>query len=244
MVRRSRCSSSLKIPQKLRRDEPHLLCGSGGFSISLTPSFPFGVLAWMEMGGLYFPTQPAGRWRIRRGLAPVGHEAQEAERFRRLRRRTAEWLIANQYTSSTKPNHFGRVERRPPGQPAWHSGRIYSTCACQPCRRDGHAPVFHNSTIGWAWVDELWVLRRPGAVRVGSSLTARCTTSSRVPAPPPTLITTTDLAERAALSQHSFKFAARCKPPSPCDKPVLIRIETKAVQGTASPRGSSSKGNR
>jgi len=49
---------------------------------------------------------------------------------------------------------------------------------------------------------------------------------------PPTLITTADHDDRV-VPAHSFKFAARLQAAQGCDKPVLIRIETKPVTAPA-----------
>ncbi|MEN9676834.1 MAG: Prolyl endopeptidase precursor, partial [Verrucomicrobiota bacterium] len=51
---------------------------------------------------------------------------------------------------------------------------------------------------------------------------------------PPTLVTTGDHDDRV-VPAHSFKFAARLQAVQSCDKPVLIRIETRAGHGAGKP---------
>ena len=51
---------------------------------------------------------------------------------------------------------------------------------------------------------------------------------------PPTLITTADHDDRV-VPAHSFKFAATLQAAQSCDKPTLIRIETKAGHGAGKP---------
>ena len=51
---------------------------------------------------------------------------------------------------------------------------------------------------------------------------------------PPTLITTADHDDRV-VPAHSFKFAATLQAAQGCDKPTLIRIETKAGHGAGKP---------
>ena len=51
---------------------------------------------------------------------------------------------------------------------------------------------------------------------------------------PPTLITTADHDDRV-VPAHSFKFAATLQAAQGCDKPILIRIETKAGHSAGKP---------
>jgi prolyl oligopeptidase len=66
---------------------PTLLYGYGGYNINMLPYFSSHRLLFMEAGGVYGRRrlrhgQPAGRQRIRRGVAPGGHSRQQAECLR------------------------------------------------------------------------------------------------------------------------------------------------------------------
>ena len=88
---------------------------------------------------------------------------------------------------------------------------------------------FHKFTIGWAWTsdygsaddaDEFQALYQ-------SSPLHRLKPGTRYPA---TLVTTADHDDRV-VPAHSFKFAARLQECQAGDRPVLIRIETRAGHG-------------
>ena len=103
----------------LKRDgqAPTYLFGYGGFNIPLTPSFSPANLVWMEMGGVFAHAQPARRRRIRRGVAQGRHEAEEAERVRRLHRRGR---VADRRTSTRR-------------RPSWRSAAA-PTAGCWSAR--------------------------------------------------------------------------------------------------------------
>ena len=112
---------------KLDGKNPTYLYGYGGFNIPLTPTFSPSSLVWMELGGRLRGAQPAGRRRVRRGLAPGGDEAQEAERLRRLHRRRR---LADRPQVHVDPQarHRRRLERRPARRRLPHA-------AARPLRR-------------------------------------------------------------------------------------------------------------
>ena len=92
---------------------------------------------------------------------------------------------------------------------------------------------FQKFTIGWTWASDY-----------GSSDTADGFNALIKYSPlqnirkgvcyPPTLITTGDHDDRV-VPGHSFKFAAALQAAQGCDKPVLIRIDTKSGHGGGKP---------
>jgi prolyl oligopeptidase len=92
---------------------------------------------------------------------------------------------------------------------------------------------FHQFTIGWAWVTEygsadsadqfpyLYAYSPLHRLRPGTAY-------------PATLVTTADHDDRV-VPGHSFKFSAALQLAQAADRPVLIRIETKAGHGAGKP---------
>jgi prolyl oligopeptidase len=92
---------------------------------------------------------------------------------------------------------------------------------------------FHKFTIGWAWVSDYGSADEPEGFEY---LYAYSPYHNLEPGTcyPPTLVTTADHDDRV-VPGHSFKFAARLQEVQVCDRPVLIRIETKAGHGAGKP---------
>jgi prolyl oligopeptidase len=94
---------------------------------------------------------------------------------------------------------------------------------------------FQKFTIGWAWTSDYgssddpeqfeWLIRYSPLhnLRAGTNY-------------PATLITTADHDDRV-FPGHSFKFAATLQEVQASDRPVLIRIESKAGHGAGKPTG-------
>jgi prolyl oligopeptidase len=92
---------------------------------------------------------------------------------------------------------------------------------------------FHRFTIGWAWVPEYGSADDPACFPTlyAYSPLHRLRPGTAYPA---TLITTADHDDRV-VPGHSFKFAAALQAAQAGDRPVLIRIDTKAGHGAGKP---------
>lgn len=216
---------------QLDGQNPTLLYGYGGFSVSLTPAFSIKNLVWMELGGVYAQANLRGGAEYGEEWHVAGTKAQKQNVFDDFIA-AAEWLIANNYTATPKLAIHGGS----------NGGLLVGACLTQRPDLFGAAlPAvgvldmlrFHKFTIGWAWTSDYG---SPDNAEDFKALYAYSPLHNLKPGTsyPPTLITTADHDDRV-VPAHSFKFAAALQAAQGGDAPVLIRIETKAGHGAGKP---------
>ncbi|MEG4118603.1 prolyl oligopeptidase family serine peptidase [Microcoleus sp. N9_B4] len=212
-------------------NNPTYLYGYGGFGISLTPSFSVSRIVWLEMGGVYAIA-------CLRGGGEYGESWHEAGK--KLNKQNvfddfitgAEWLIENKYTKPAKLAIAGGS----------NGGLLVGACMTQRPELFGAAlPAvgvmdmlrFHKFTIGWAWTSEYG---SPENAEEFPTIYGYSPLHNLKPgtAYPATMITTADHDDRV-VPAHSFKFASALQETHAGEKPVLIRIETKAGHGGGKP---------
>jgi prolyl oligopeptidase len=210
---------------------PTLLYGYGGFDISLTPSFSVANLVWMEMGGVYAVPNLRGGGEYGEEWHKAGTKLKKQNVFNDFIA-AAEWLIRNNYTSSSRLAISGGS----------NGGLLVGACMTQrPGLFAAALPAvgvmdmlrFHKFTIGWAWTSDFGSSEDPQEFK---AIYAYSPYHNLKPgtAYPATLITTADHDDRV-VPAHSFKFAARLQECQLGDAPVLIRIETRAGHGAGKP---------
>jgi prolyl oligopeptidase len=216
---------------QLDGNNPTLLYGYGGFSVSLTPYFSVSNLVWMEMGGVYAVPNLRGGGEYGEEWHQAGTKLNKQNVFDDFIA-AAEWLIDRQYTKPEKLAISGGS----------NGGLLVGACMTQRPELFGAAlPAvgvmdmlrFHKFTIGWAWCSDYG---SPDSPEEFKALYAYSPLHNLKPgtAYPATMITTADHDDRV-VPAHSFKFAAALQAAHAGEKPVLIRIETKAGHGAGKP---------
>jgi prolyl oligopeptidase len=222
---------SYKKGMKRDGQTPTYLYGYGGFDISSTPSFAPANLVWMEMGGIYAVANL-------RGGGEYGENWHEAGMLHTKQNvfddfiAAAHYLIDNKFTSTSKLAIGGGS----------NGGLLVGACMTQRPDLFGAALPnvgvmdmlrFQKFTIGWAWTSDYGSSAKPDdfAFLYAYSPLHHIAKGCCYPA---TFITTADHDDRV-VPAHSFKFAATLQAAQGCDKPVLIRIETKAGHGAGKP---------
>jgi prolyl oligopeptidase len=210
---------------------PTLLYGYGGFNIPLTPAFSIANLVWLERGGVYAVANLRGGGEYGESWHQAGTKLRKQNVFDDFIA-AAEWLIANKVTSTPRLAIEGGS----------NGGLLVGAALTQRPELFGAAiPAvgvmdmlrFHKFTIGWAWVSDFGSSDDPtefAALRAYSPYHNLKKGSCY----PPTLVTTADHDDRV-FPAHSFKFAAALQEAQGCEKPVLIRIETRAGHGAGKP---------
>ncbi len=208
-----------------------LLYAYGGFNISITPSFSPAIAAWIDGGGIYAVANLRGGGEYGRQWHEAGMRLNKQNVFNDFIA-AAEHLIATGYTRRSRLAISGRsngglligaaITQRPD---------LFG--ACLPGVGVMDMLRYHKFTIGWAWVTEYGSSDEEDQI---DNLLSYSPLHNLKPGTcyPATLITTADRDDRV-VPGHSFKFAAALQAAQGCDKPTLIRIETRTGHGAGTP---------
>jgi prolyl oligopeptidase len=216
---------------KLDGNNPTMLYGYGGFSISLTPGFSVSRLVWMENGGVFAMPNL-------RGGAEYGEEWHIAGT--KLKKQNvfddfiaaAEYLIKNKYTQPKKlaisgGSNGGLLVGATLNQRPDLFGAALPAVGVMDMLR------FHKFTIGGAWRSDYGSSenKEEFAALYKYSPLHNIKKGGKYPA---VMVTTADHDDRV-VPAHSFKYAATLQENQKGKAPVLIRIETKAGHGAGKP---------
>jgi prolyl oligopeptidase len=210
---------------------PTYLYGYGGFNISLTPGFSVPNVVWMEMGGVYAVPNLRGGGEYGKDWHQAGTRERKQNVFDDFIA-AAEYLVKEGYTAPSKLAIGGGS----------NGGLLVGAAMTQ--RPDLFAVAlpdvgvmdmlrFHKFTVGWAWASDYGSSDDPVAFKYLSAYSPLHNLKPGV-CYPATMVSTADHDDRV-VPGHSFKFAATLQTAQSCDKPTLIRIETKAGHGAGTP---------
>jgi prolyl oligopeptidase len=210
---------------------PTLLFGYGGFNVDMTPSYSSARFVWLERGGLLaIPNL--------RGGGEYGESWHQAGMLDRKQNvfddfiACAEWLIESGYTrrellavqgGSNGGLLVGAVMVQRPD--------LMGAVICQ-------VPVadmlrYHLFTVGRYWIPEYGSAENPAQFPFLYRYSPYHNVKDGTPYPA-TLVTTADTDDRVAPGLAK-KFAARLQEATSGEKPILIRVETKAGHGGGKP---------
>ncbi|MEJ2501905.1 MAG: prolyl oligopeptidase family serine peptidase [Gemmatimonadota bacterium] len=216
---------------ELDGDNPTLLYGYGGFDISMTPSFSSSTLVFLERGGVYAVANLRGGGEYGEGWHEAGTKERKQNVFDDFIA-AAEYLIAEGYTQPSRLAIAGGS----------NGGLLVGAVMNQRPELFGVAlPAvgvmdmlrFHEFTIGWAWTGDYGSSETREGFEYLYPYSPLHNIRSNV-CYPATLITTADHDDRV-VPGHSFKYAATLQQAQGCDRPTLIRIETRAGHGAGKP---------
>jgi len=212
-------------------NNPTLLYAYGGFNSAVLPSFSSAVAVWLEMGGVYASANLRGGNEYGEAWHQGGILAQKQNGFDDFIA-AAEFLVARKYTQPSKLAIWGIS----------NGGLLVGAVLNQRPELFGAALPqvgvmdmlrFNRFTIGWAWTSDYGSPGDPAQFRTlyAYSPLHNIRPGTRYPA---VLITTGDHDDRV-VPGHSFKYAAAMQAAQAGDRPVLIRIETRAGHGGGKP---------
>ena len=210
---------------------PALLYGYGGFNISLPPVFSVNRLVWMEMGGVYAQPNLRGGGEYGEAWHQAGVKLNKQNVFDDFIA-AAEYLVAERYTKPEKlAIQGGSNGGLLVGAVMTQRPELFG--ACLPAVGVMDMLRFHKFTEGALWIDDYGSPDDPEQFRALYKYSPLHNLRPGV-CYPATLVTTADTDDRV-VPGHSFKFAARLQECQSCDKPVLIRISTRAGHGAGKP---------
>lgn len=211
---------------------PVLLYGYGGFNVSLTPSFSVSNLVFMESGGVYAVANLRGGGEYGDEWHNAGTKMQKQSVFDDFIS-AAQYLIDEGYTA---PDYLAIAGGS-------NGGLLVGACmtqrpelfkVCFPAVGVLDMLRYHKFTAGAGWAYDYGTADE--SEEMFKYLLKYSPVHNTKPGTcyPATMVTTADHDDRV-VPAHSFKFAAALQAAQGCDKPTLIRIETKAGHGAGKP---------
>ena len=215
---------------KLDGRNPTYLYAYGGFNASLTPSFSAANIVLLENGGVYAVANLRGGGEYGEDWHKAGMLENKQNVFDDFIA-AAEYLIREKYASTKRlaiagGSNGGLLVGAAMTQRPELFGVAFPSVGVMDMLR------YHKFTVGWGWV-----------VEYGSSDNEKDFGYLYAYSPlhnlregvcyPATMVTTADHDDRV-VPAHSFKFAAALQEKHACDRPVLIRIETRSGHGSSS----------
>jgi prolyl oligopeptidase len=216
---------------KLDGNNPTLLYGYGGFSISMTPWFSVSNLVWMEMGGVFAMPNI-------RGGAEYGEEWHVAGTKEKKQNVFDDFIAAAEFLIKDKITNPKKLAISGGSNGGLLVGAVLNQrpdlfAAALPAVGVMDMLRFQKFTIGWAWTSDYGSADNEADFKYlyAYSPIHNIKKGTKYPA---VLITTADHDDRV-VPAHSFKYAATLQEAQGGDAPVLIRIETKAGHGAGKP---------
>ena len=221
-----------KKGMKRNGKNPVFLYGYGGFNVSLGPGFSATRIPFLENGGIYAQVTLRGGGEYGEEWHLAGTKMQKQNVFDDFIG-AAEWLISEGYTCKDKLAIVGGS----------NGGLLVGACMTQRPELFGVAIPqvgvmdmlrYHKFTIGWNWASDYGTSE--DSKEMFEYLRGYSPLHNLRPgtAYPATLVTTADHDDRV-VPAHSFKFAATLQECHQGNKPVLIRIDSKAGHGGGKP---------
>jgi prolyl oligopeptidase len=229
----TRVSMFLVHKKGLAKDghRPTLLYGYGGFNISETPVYSPSRFVWLERGGVLAVANLRGGGEYGEAWHQAGMQERKQNVFDDFIA-AAEWLIANGYTRpSSLAIQGGSNGGLLVGAAMVQRPELFGAVVCQ-------VPVadmlrYHLFTVGRFWIPEYGSSEDPQQFAFLYRYSPYHNVKEGV-AYPATLVTTADTDDRVAPGLAK-KFAARLQSAAGGQRPILIRIETKAGHGGGKP---------
>jgi prolyl oligopeptidase len=218
---------TLRKGTPLDGSHPTVLYAYGGFDISITPGFNPVVATWLEHGGIYAVANLRGGGEYGEAWHRAGMLGRKQNVFDDFIA-AAEYLIAQRYTSAAHLAIHGYS----------NGGLLVGAVMAQ--RPDLFAAAYPGAgvmdmlryqkfTAGVGWVPEYG--SADDSTQFGY-LYAYSPLHNLRPGVcyPATMVTTADHDDRV-VPGHSYKFIATLQADQACDRPVVIRVETKTSHG-------------